>query len=72
MSLDKIYRLVMALLFIPLSFLFYNYVYLLIGALSEIRVIYLQIPTLLSYLNPQISFTISAPAFKAASTTWLL
>lgn len=51
MSLDKIYRLVMALLFIPLSFLFYNYVYLVVGSFSEIRVIYLQIPTLLSYLG---------------------
>lgn len=56
MSLDKIYRLVMALLFIPISFLFYNYVYLLIGALSEIRVIYLQIPTLLSYLGFFVAF----------------
>lgn len=51
MSLDKTYRLVMALLFIPLSFLFYNYVYLVVGSFSEIRVIYLQIPTLLSYLG---------------------
>lgn len=51
MSLDKIYRLVMALLFIPFSFLFYNYVYLVVGSFSEIRVIYLQIPTLLSYLG---------------------
>ena len=51
MSLDKIYRLVLALLFIPLSFLFYNYVYLVVGSFSEIRVIYLQIPTLLSYLG---------------------
>ncbi len=51
MSLEKIYRLSMALLFIPLSFLFYGYVYFLIGAFSEIRVIYLQIPTLLSYLG---------------------
>lgn len=56
MSLDKIYRLVMALLFIPLSFLFYNYVYLVVGSFSEIRVIYLQIPTLLSYLGFFLAF----------------
>lgn len=56
MSLDKIYRLVMALLFIPLSFLFYNYVYLVVGSFSEIRVIYLQIPTLLSYLGFFVAF----------------
>ena len=51
MSANRALRLSLAALFIPLSFLFYNFVYFLISALSEIRVFHLAIPTVVAYLG---------------------